>query len=85
MTRRKPYGEHAAQHAAELTARTAAILHGSAGASRSPAPMGATLLMVLLALVALGLWADHSVARSAVNEVLTGIAVVGAAALAKAP
>lgn len=37
-----------------------------------------------LALVAFGLWADHEVQRSAVNEVLTGIAVVVGATAAKA-
>ncbi|HET6562682.1 MAG TPA: hypothetical protein VFG72_12465 [Marmoricola sp.] len=38
-----------------------------------------------LVLVAVGIWAPHGVDRSAVSEVVTGVAVLGAALMARAP
>ena len=100
----KPYGEQAARHAAQLTARTDATLDASTGTPVPLAPIGAALLLLAglvlwrrprntaaavgavlggLTLIAFGVWADHGVQRTAVNEVLTGIAVVAAALTAK--
>lgn len=48
-------------------------------------PAAAIAVLGGLALIASGLWADHDVTRTAVNEVISGVAVAVAAVLARAP
>ena len=135
-----PYGERAAEHAAQLAARTNAEIRASAGGRPLLSPVSALLVALLgcwtflaspvlntpftdagwdtalrdemvsvlvilaglvlvrrphstiaavvavvagLSLAAFGVWADHDAQRMAVNEVLTGFAVVISAVTAR--
>jgi hypothetical protein len=135
----QPYGEHAAQHAAEVASRTRTMLEARTGGPFLLAPMasvavaalgfwlwvsnpvlstpfsaggwdtalrdeGISILVILaglamvwrpgnrvaavvavaggLALLALGTWAHHDVARATVNELGTGFAIVVATLIA---